>query len=356
MEVQITSVNPQLSLPKEFDEGCARSEVPVIAEQLDRHRIHDGQVQSYPDVSMQSNAWVIQPTTALVSQFLSAAIADNTRRAYKQDLQDFLRWGGTVPCSSETMAAYIADSAEHLSPHTITRRVVGIGRAHVSQGFPDPAKNDLVRTVLRGVRRVKGMAQRQVDPLLKQDLFSILSFMKGVTGARDRALILLGFAAALRRSELAALQVHDIEFVRDGVIVHLRKSKTDQQGEGRKIGVPWGRTSACPVKAVERWLEVSQISSGPIFRGINRGGAVGQSQLSAQSVALILKSYANRAGLDPSKISGHSLRSGLVTSAIQAGVGVHKIMDQTGHRSVEMLARYIREAGLFEGNASGAVL
>lgn len=201
MEVQITSVNPQLSLPKEFDEGCARSEVPVIAEQLDRHRIHDGQVQSYPDVSMQSNAWVIQPTTALVSQFLSAAIADNTRRAYKQDLQDFLRWGGTVPCSSETMAAYIADSAEHLSPHTITRRVVGIGRAHVSQGFPDPAKNDLVRTVLRGVRRVKGMAQRQVDPLLKQDLFSILSFMKGVTGARDRALILLGFAAALRRSE-----------------------------------------------------------------------------------------------------------------------------------------------------------
>lgn len=328
----------------------------MATEQLDPHTIHDGHAQSYPDVSMQSNAWVIQPTTALVSQFLSAAIADNTRRAYKQDLQDFLRWGGTVPCSPETMAAYIAERAEHLSPHTITRRVVGIGRAHVSQGLSDPAKNDLVRTVLRGIRRVKGTAQRQVSPLLKADVLTMIEHMQGTKGVRDRALILLGFASALRRSELAALAFRDLHFVREGLIVHLRRSKTDQSGEGRKIGVPWGRTSACPVKAVENWLTIGKIVDGALFRSVNRAGAVSAESLHPQSVALILKSYAALIGHDPLNFSGHSLRSGLVTSAIQAGVGVHKIQQQTGHRSVEMLARYIRDAGLFESNASGAVL
>jgi integrase len=203
---------------------------------------------------------------------------------------------------------------------------------------------------------LRGSAQRQAAPLLKADVLTIMSQMHGIKGDRDRALILLGFAGALRRSELAALDFADIEFVREGLVIHLRRSKTDQLGEGRKIGVPLGRTSACPVKAVERWLEVSKIASGPVFRAINRGGGVGQSQLSAQSVALILKDYAKAVGLNPANISGHSLRSGLVTSAIQAGVAVHKIQQQTGHRSVEMLARYIRDAGLFDSNASGAVL
>jgi len=291
-----------------------------------------------------------------VAQYINAAIAENTRRAYQQDLRDFLKWGGIVPCSPEQLAAYIAERAETASAHTITRRVVGIGRAHVSQGYVDPAKTDLVRTVLRGVRRVKGSAQRRVSPLLKADVLAIAAQTQGMKGIRDRALVLLGFAAALRRSELVALDFADIEFVREGLIVHLRKSKTDQIGEGRKIGVPWGRTSACPVKAVENWLQTAQIESGPIFRPVNRAGQVLCNQLHSQSIALVLKDYAKRVGLNPDNISGHSLRSGLVTSAIQAGVGVHKIQQQTGHRSVEMLARYIRDAGLFESNASGAVL
>jgi site-specific recombinase XerD len=294
--------------------------------------------------------------TPSVTQFINAAIADNTRRAYQQDLRDFLQWGGAVPCTPDTLAAYIADRAKTVSAHTITRRVVGIGRAHVSQGLADPAKTDLVRTVLRGVRRVKGTAQRQAAPLLKADVLTMMTRMSGLKGHRDRALILLGFAAALRRSELAALDFADIEFVREGLVIHLRRSKTDQEGVGRKIGVPWGRTSACPVKAVEKWLEASRITCGAVFRAINRGGGVGESQLSAQSVALILKGYAKGIGLNPANISGHSLRSGLVTSAIQAGVAVHKIQQQTGHRSVEMLSRYIRDAGLFDSNASGAVL
>jgi integrase len=352
---QIDSGNTQLSLAIE-EAAFGVSESPKTDGPQQENQSGLVALQLYPKMPMQLNALGIQPTISMVAQYVNASIADNTRRAYQQDLRDFLKWGGVVPCTSEMLAAYIAERAGTLSAHTITRRVVGIGRAHVSQGFTDPAKTDLVRTVLRGVRRVKGSAQRQAAPLLKADVLTIMSQMHGIKGDRDRALILLGFAGALRRSELAALDFADIEFVREGLVIHLRRSKTDQLGEGRKIGVPLGRTSACPVKAVEKWLEVSKITSGPVFRAINRGGGVGQSQLSAQSVALILKEYAKAVGLNPANISGHSLRSGLVTSAIQAGVAVHKIQQQTGHRSVEMLARYIRDAGLFDSNASGAVL
>jgi site-specific recombinase XerD len=350
---QIASGNTQLLLPIN---GGENAPVPVPEALPDVQLIAQRHQQRPTVQAVQSIAQDLESATPAVALFISAAIADNTRRAYQQDLRDFLLWGGSVPCTPEVMAAYIADRAQTLSTQTITRRVVGIGRAHVSQGLADPTKSDLVRTVLRGVRRVKGTAQRQAAPLLKADVLTMMTRMSGLKGHRDRALILLGFAAALRRSELAALDYADIEFVREGLVVYLRRSKTDQEGEGRKIGVPWGRTSACPVKAVETWLEASKITSGPIFRAINRGGGVGQTQLTAQSIALILKGYANGIGLNPANISGHSLRSGLVTSAIQAGVAVHKIQQQTGHRSVEMLSRYIRDAGLFDSNASGAVL
>ncbi|MGA7178147.1 MAG: site-specific integrase [Thiobacillaceae bacterium] len=294
--------------------------------------------------------------TPQVAAYISASLADNTRKAYRQDLADFLRWGGSLPCTPETLAAYIAEQTLSLSPYTITRRIVGISRAHVSQGLADPAKTDLVRTVLRGVRKKHGKPQRQVVPLLKQDLLSILPLMQGTKGIRDRALILLGFAGALRRSELVALDRQDLQFVKEGVTIHLRRSKTDQQGQGRNIAVPYGRTSACPVKAVQSWLEHSGITAGPIFRSVNKGGLVQTSRLTTQSVALILKAYAHAAGLNPEEISGHSLRSGLVTSAAQIGVAAHKIQQQTGHRSADMLHRYIRDANLFENNAAGLLL
>jgi site-specific recombinase XerD len=192
--------------------------------------------------------------------------------------------------------------------------------------------------------------------LLKQDLLSILPLMQGTKGIRDRALILLGFAAALRRSELVALDTQDLQFVKEGLVIHLRRSKTDQHGQGRNIAVPYGRTSACPIKAVQIWLEHSCISTGSIFRSVNKGGLVQPERLTTQSVALILKGYAQAAGLNPKEISGHSLRSGLVTSAAQIGVAAHKIQQQTGHRSMEMLHRYIRDANLFENNPAGLLL
>ena len=292
----------------------------------------------------------------IVAEYISAAIADNTRRAYRQDLSDFCQWGGCIPCSPEVLSAYIADRASTLSPYTIKRRVVGICRAHVSQGLSDPSKCDLVRTVLRGIQRKNRTPQRQVSPLLKQDLLTTLPMMTGTKGIRDRALLLLGFAAALRRSELVALNVSDLEFVREGILVKLRRSKTDQEGEGRVIAVPLGRSKACPVKAVEEWLKHAQIVDGAIFRPIGKGGKIGAARLSAQSVALTVKLYAEKAGLLASNFSGHSLRSGLATSAAQAGVALHNIQTQTGHRSIEMVTRYVRNANLFEDNASGAVL
>lgn len=291
--------------------------------------------------------------SATVSAYVSAAVADNTRRAYRQDLADLERWGGSVPCTPETLAAFIADRATTLSPHTITRRVVGISKAHTSSGYDDPAKNDLVRAVLRGVRRSHGKAQRQATPLLKHDLMAILPLMVGPKGLRDRALLMLGFAAALRRSELVALNYADLQFVAEGLIVHLRRSKTDQQAEGRKIAVPYGRTSACAVKALSEWLEHSQITSGAVFRAVSKGGHVSTERLTPQSVALVVKHYAKLAGLAAADFSGHSLRAGLVTSAAMAGVAIHRIMAQTGHRSIEMVSKYVRDASLFDNNAAG---
>ncbi len=343
----ITNDNTQLLLPI-----LNRKEGPETP-------VNSGQVVQLIAQPSQLLVQSIAETSRLPSEvlaYISASLSDNTRKAYQQDLEDFHRWGGTVPSTPEILAAYIADQAASLSPYTITRRIVGISRAHVSQGFLDPAKTDLVRTVLRGIRKKHGQPQRQVAPLLKQDLLAILPIMHGTKGIRDRALILLGFAGALRRSELVALNTQDLQLVKEGVVIHLRRGKTDQQGQGRNIAVPYGRTHACPVNAVQSWLEHAGITTGPIFRSVVKGGLVKPARLTTQSVALILKSYAQAAGLNSKEISGHSLRSGLVTSAAQIGVAAHKIQQQTGHRSIEMLHRYIRDANLFENNAAGLLL
>ncbi|MEO7888265.1 MAG: site-specific integrase, partial [Polaromonas sp.] len=272
------------------------------------------------------------------------------------DLKDFLLWGGAVPCSSQMLVEYIVNRAKYHSAATIARRLVGIRRAHTSLGLIDPSKNALVKTVLRGLRRTKGMAQRQAAPVMREELLQMLINMHGTIGARDRALILLGFAAALRRSELVELDVRDLELTSEGLLVHLRRSKTDQAGQGRKVAVPYGRTSACPVKAICLWLAEADIATGAVFRGVNKAGDVSTSRLTDQSVSLIVKKYARTVGLPAERYSGHSLRAGLVTSAARAGVSLIKIQEQTGHRSVSMLTRYIRDARIFENNAAGLLL
>jgi integrase len=176
----------------------------------------------------------------------------------------------------------------------------------------------------------------------------------GIIGARDRALILLGFAGAFRRSELVGFDAEDCAFGKDGLTVTLRKSKTDQTGAGRKIGIPYGSNpDTCPVRTIQSWLELAAIITGPLFRSINRHGQVQRGRLSGIDVARVVKKLVKRAGLDAAKFAGHSLRSGHATSAAIAGASERSIMAQTGHRSVQMVRRYIRDGNLFRENSAG---
>ena len=176
----------------------------------------------------------------------------------------------------------------------------------------------------------------------------------GLIGARDQALILLGFAGAFRRSELVALDVEDLTFNDGGVVALLRRSKTDQVSEGRKVGIPYGSNpETCPVRVLKSWLEASSIEAGAVFRSVNRHGQVKPGRLSGIDVARIVKKLAERAGLDATKYAGHSLRAGHATSAAIAGASERSIMNQTGHRSVQMVRRYIRDGSLFRDNSAG---
>jgi len=291
-----------------------------------------------------------------VNDFVNASISDSTRKSYQSDLAHFLNSGGVIPSSPEFVAQYISTNAEALSAYTLARRLVSIGRAHTSQGLPSPTSADIVKATLRGIRRTYGAKQRQVEPLVKNLIQDIVRDLEGVKGTRDKALLLVGFAGAFRRSELVGLQVSDIEFVEQGLVVNLRHSKTDQEGIGRKIAIPFARGNVCAVHALKCWLKVSSIETGAIFRGINRHGFISNKQLSTEAVALIIKSHVERIGLEPAKFSGHSLRAGLVTSAAQAGVSNWKIKAQTGHKSDAMLNRYVRDARIFIDNAVGDLL
>lgn len=289
--------------------------------------------------------------------YVQEALSPNTREAYQSDLHHFEKWGGVIPASPQTVAAYLAAHAEHYAVATLTRRVAALSRVHEAKGLPNPCHAELVTATLRGIRRRHGCAQKQAKPLVREDLFRVLdAIQEDVKGVRDRALLLVGFAAGFRRSELVGLDVDDVESVRQGVVLHLRRSKTDQEGVGRKVGVPFGRTSYCPVSAMERWLAKSQITEGPLFRPINRHGQTAPLRLSADAVSTVLRERVANAGLDPAGYSGHSLRAGFATSAAQAGVSPLKIRAQTGHVSDAMLARYVRDAELFIGNAAGVLL
>lgn len=298
-------------------------------------------------------------TTALQSgviDYLRASLAENSCRAYQADLRHFIEWGGVVPASPELLANYLAAYADQNAAATLARRLVSISKAHTAQGFLSPANTELVRATLRGIRHTHGSSQRQVAPVVREDVLQMVAGLAGTKGIRDRALLLIGFAGAFRRSELVSLSVADIEYEQQGMLIHLRFSKTDPEGHGRKVAIPYARGAVCPVLSLQRWLEISGITEGPIFRAINRHSVVSESALTPQSIALIVKERAKAVGLDSTKYSGHSLRAGLVTSAARAGVSSWKIRQQTGHRSDAMLHRYIRDAKLFIDNAAGAIL
>jgi len=301
------------------------------------------------------------PSLEQAREFIRASKAENTLRGYKSDWRAFCAWcegQGSLcplPASPEAVASYIAECAARLKVGSIQRRLNAIAEAHKAAGLDSPTHNAVVKNTLKGIRRTLGTAQSRKAAALTDEIRTMLEKTDdGTIGARDRALILLGFAGAFRRSELVGLDVQDCAFSRDGLTVTLRRSKVDQDGAGRKIGIPYGSNpETCPVRTIQAWIEAAGIVAGPLFRSINRHGHVQPGRLSGIDVARVVKKLAQRAGLDAAKYAGHSLRAGHATSAAIAGASERSIMNQTGHRSVQMVRRYIRDGSLFRENSAG---
>lgn len=289
---------------------------------------------------------------ALVRSYLTAALSNNTLRCYRNDLKQFFTWGGQIPASPETIATYIARHADKHSPTTLSRRLVAISWAHGVKGLPSPTLSPLVKATIQGIRRKRGRPQKRAAPLLKADVLKLVKGLNDLRGKRDKAMLLIGFAAAFRRSELVALDVSDLEFVAEGLVIRIRRSKTDQEGKGREIAIPYVRSRYCPCRALQAWLRGSGIVEGAVFRRVDKADNVLATRLSAQAVGMVIKHRAADAGLDPSTYSGHSLRAGFATSAAKSGATVASIRAQTGHQSDAMLQRYIRYSELFSENAN----
>jgi site-specific recombinase XerD len=303
---------------------------------------------------------VPSPALDQVREFIRASKAANTLRGYQSDWRQFIAWCEAhglqpLPASAETVAAFIAECAGRLKVGSVQRRLNAIAEAHKAVGSESPTHSALVANTMKGIRRTRGTAPAQKAAALTEDIRAMVGVTDpGLIGRRDRALLLLGFAGAFRRSELVGLTVGDCAFTSDGLTVLLRRSKTDQAGEGRKVGIPYGANpETCPVRTVQTWIEAAGIADGPLFRSINRHGRVQPAALSGGDVARVVKKLAQRAGLDPAKYAGHSLRAGHATSAAIAGASERSIMAQTGHRSVQMVRRYIREGSLFRENSAG---
>jgi site-specific recombinase XerD len=288
------------------------------------------------------------------------ARAPRTVAAYASDWRLFSIWCAErdvlqLPASVATVASFVADQAGRgLKPASIDRRLVAINRAHKVAGFAPPGLDPRVREVLAGVRRTHGIAQRQVAAVLTHDLKSMLGAAPdSLRGSRNRAILLLGFAGALRRGELVALNVGDLDFQGNGLVVTLRTARTDLKARGRRVGIPFGSSvETCPVRAVECWLVAAAITRGAVFRAVDRHDNVSRKRLSDRSIARLVKEHAELIGLDPAHYAGHSLRAGLATSATNGGASHRAIMRQTGNRSTGMGNRYVREARLFRDNAA----
>ena len=283
-------------------------------------------------------------------EFARHSKAENTLRGYRSDWREFCAWCEShglcpLPAPPEAVASYIAHCAGHLKPGSIQRRLNAIAEAHKAAGLDSPTAAGMVKNTMKGIRRTRGAAPVQKAPTLTDDIRAMVDAADtGLIGARDRALTLLGFAGAFRRAELVSLDIEDGAFGKDGLTVTLRRSKIDQDGQGRKIGIPYGSNpETCPVRTIHAWVEQAGITTGPLFRSISRHGRIGAGRLSGIDIARVVKKLAQRAGLDAAKYAGHSLRAGHATSAAIAGASERSIMNQTGHRSVQMVRRYIRD-------------
>lgn len=299
--------------------------------------------------------------------FASAAFAENTRIAYAGQWARFEAWCrahelAALPAAPETVALYLASLARRgLKAASIRLATVAIGQAHVFAGQPSPRHDKAVVAVLAGIRRTLGTAQRGKAPMLGSALKPALEALPagagGLSGLRDRALLLLGWHASSRRSELVGFDVAHVRVVPQGLELLVARSKTDQEGKGRWLPVPRAANEGlCPQRVLLGWLAAAGITEGPLFRPIDRWGKVAPRRLSGRAVAEVVKRAAALAGLDPKDFAGHSLRAGFVTDAARQGRAELAIMQITGHVSVDMLRRYFREANLWRNVASAGLL
>jgi site-specific recombinase XerD len=290
---------------------------------------------------------------------MESAKAENSRRAYRSDWRHFDSWcraHGLVclPASPDSVALYLTDLATDYKPASLQRKLTSITKAHQAAGFPTPAsmQNAVVSETLKGIRRSLGTAQPGKEPLLTADILEMLDSLNGgLLGCRDRALLLVGFAGGFRRSELVALDVEDVGETADGLVIRVRRSKTDPEAKGTTVALPYGSTAAtCPVRNYRAWIAAAGIETGPAFRSVDRHGSVGRGRMNAGSVARLIKRAAESAGLDPAIYAGHSLRAGFATQAFLNGAAEVSIMRQTRHKSLNTLRKYIRNRSLFRDN------
>jgi integrase len=322
--------------------GDSGGTLPITSDNL--HLSEVIQDCSTPNGALRNPLSLAGCTDPKILQFVTAATASSTRRAYDSDLRQYLSWGGQCPATPEHIARYLADHAGLLASATLARRLVAIRSAHIARGLSDPTKSEIVRLTFRGIRRKHGRPQRRVAALGPDDLLSILgTFGDSVRDIRDAAILLVGFAGAFRRSELAGIDCDDIEISERGTLITISRGKTDQESHGRLVPIPRMPGSLCPVAALERWLRVARISEGPVFRPVTKGAKVQPIRISAESIASILKRRVQAIGRDAARYSGHSLRAGFVTAAAGIGAPAWRIRIQTGHLSDAMLERYIRE-------------
>jgi site-specific recombinase XerD len=289
--------------------------------------------------------------------------ANNTVRAYKSDFDNFRLFCGqngfkSLPSDPKVVSLYLTNlSTNDVKMSTLKRRLVSIGVIHKLKGHYLDTKHPSIIENMMGIKRRKGSIQKGKKPLLINNLKILINVIdkknnEEIKKLRDRSIILIGFSGGFRRNEIVSLDYDDLEFVQEGLKISLKRSKTDQFGEGSVKGLPYFENSKyCPVISIKKWIEISKISSGAIFRRFIKGSKLSHNRLTDQSVALLIKHYLKLAGIESKNYSGHSLRSGFATSAAESGAEERSIMAMTGHKSSEMVRRYIKEANLFKNNA-----
>lgn len=308
-----------------------------------------------------SSTELVDPA-ASVRSYLEAEKADNTRRGYKADWKGFTTWcksGGfdPLPAAPITVAKYISWLADQgRKSTTIQRQLSGIAAAHKAAGLESPTISEGVKATMRGIRRTLRSPKTKKAPSTAPVLATVIAQLPNtLAGLRDRAILLIGFAAALRRSELASLNLEHIDRKERGILVHLGRTKSDQEGKGTVLPIPNGKTLK-PVEALDVWLEASGIADGPLFREVDRHGNVGATALSGGSIARIVKRAVKAAGFDEKRFSGHSMRAGFITSALEGEVDILLVKKQSRHVKVDTLAEYDRRENDFDDSAGSGFL